>query len=80
MIHKIWRDLFDSSIKEGLSIASKEDIEQIIDLLITDKIDPQIFISNLEALLRMGMPSFDEFWDAKRVHQPTPSPSVNYFT
>lgn len=62
MIQKLWKDLFDSSEAEGLSIASKEDVEQIIDMLIADKIDPQIFISNLEALLRGGMSSFNDFF------------------
>lgn len=73
MIQKLWKDLFDSSEAEGLSIASKEDVEQIIDVLIADKIDPRLFISNLGVLLRKGMPSFSEFLGIEKTHQPTPS-------
>lgn len=73
MIKKIWKELFHSSEVEGLSISSKEDVEQIIDLFIADKIDPRLFISNLGALLRRGMPSFSEFFGIEKTHQPTPS-------
>ncbi|MBU4293915.1 MAG: zinc ribbon domain-containing protein [Actinobacteria bacterium] len=78
MIKKIWKDLFHSSEAEGLSIASKEDIEEIIDMLIADKIDPQIFISNLEALLRGGMPSFNDFLGTEE--KPKTSKSISSFT
>ena len=47
MIRKLWKGLFNSSEAEGLSIASKEDVEHIIDMLIADKINPQVFLSNL---------------------------------
>ena len=78
MITKIWRDLFHSSEAEGLSIAPKEDVEQIIDLLIEDKIDPKIFLSNLEALLRGGIPSFNDFFKTEEKHKTTKS--ISYFT
>lgn len=79
MIRKLWKDLFNSSEEEGLSIASKEDGEQIINMLIADKIDPQVFLSNLTALLREGAPSFNDFWKVKgeKIYQPTAS--VDYF-
>ncbi len=80
MIQKIWEDLFNSSEAVGLSIASKEDAEQIIDILIADKIDPQVFLSNLEALLRGGLPSINDFFGVgeKKKHKPTES--VSHFT
>jgi len=78
MIKKMWKDLFHSSEAEGLSIAAKEDIEEIIDMLIADKIDPQIFISNLEALLRGGMPSFNDFLGTEE--KPKTSKSISSFT
>lgn len=78
MIRKLWKDLFDSSEAEGLSIATKEDVEQIINMFIADKIDPQVFISNLKTLLRRGMPSFNDFWGVKGGHKPTKS--VSHFT
>jgi len=80
MIRKIWEDLFNSSEAEGLSIASKEDIEQIIDILIADKIDPQAFLSNLETLLLGGLPSINDFFGVgeKKKHKPTES--VSHFT
>ncbi len=80
MIHKIWEDLFNSSETEGLSIASKEDVEQIIDILIADKIDPQVFLSNLETLLLGGLPSINDIFGVgeKKKHKPTES--VSHFT
>jgi len=67
MITKMWEDSFHSFEAEGLSVASKEDVTQIIEMLIADKIDPQIFLSNLEALLRGGMPSVkDFFWERRK--------------
>ena len=79
MIQKIWKDLFDSFDAEKLSIASKEGIEQIIDMLIADKIDPQIFLSNLEALLRGGMPSVKDFFLGTE-EKPKTSKSISSFT
>lgn len=73
MIKKIWEDLFHSSEAESLSIASKEDVEQIIDMFIADKIDPRIFIDNLETLLREGMSSVSELFGIEKRRQPTPS-------
>ena len=73
MIQKIWKDLFNSSEAEGLSIASNEDVEQIIGMLIADKMNPQVFISNLETLLRGGIPSFNDFLNVGKTHQPTHS-------
>ena len=78
MIKKIWKDLFYSSEAEGLSISSKEDTEEIIDILIADKIDPQFFISNLEALLLGGMPSFNDFLGTEE--KPKTSKSISSFT
>ncbi len=78
MIKKIWEDFFHSSKAEGLSIASDEDVEQIINMLIADKIDPRAFFSNLETLLRGGMPSFNDFWGIKEDRKPTQS--VSHFT
>jgi len=80
MIQKMWEDLFNSSEAEGLSIASKGDVEQIIDILIADKIDPQAFLPNLEALLREGLPSINDFFGIgeKKKHKPTES--VSHFT
>jgi len=47
--------------KEGGSLEStKEDTEQIIDLFIADKVDPHVFLSNLEVLLRIDTPYFKE--------------------
>jgi len=79
MIQKIWKDLFDSFDAEKLSIASKEGIEQIIDMLIADKIDPQIFLSNLEALLRGGMPSVKDLFLGTE-EKPKTSKSISSFT
>lgn len=80
MIRKIWEDLFDSSEAEGLSIATKKDVEQIIGILIADKIDPQAFLSNLETLLLGGLPSINDFFGVgeKKKHKPTES--VSHFT
>lgn len=78
MITKIWKDLFHSAEVEGLFLANREDVEQIIDMLITYKIDPQIFFSNLEALLRGGMPSFNDFSRTEEKHKTTKS--ISYFT
>lgn len=72
----MWEDLFRSSEIERLSIATKEDIEEIIEMLIRDKIDPQIFITNLTALLRGGIPSFNDFLLKKENNQLTSS--INY--
>jgi len=86
MIRKIWEDLFNSSEAEGLSIASKEDIEQIIDILIADKIDPQAFISNLETLLRGGLPSsiffptINDLFGVEEKKKYKPTESVSHFT
>jgi len=80
MIKKIWEDLFNSSEAEGLSIASKEDAEQIIDILIADKIDPQIFLSNLEALLREGLPSVNDLFGVEEKKKHKPTESVSHFT
>jgi hypothetical protein len=78
MIKKIWKDLFHSSEVEDLPIASKEDIEEIIDMFIADRIDPEIFISNLEALLRGGMPSLNDFLGTEE--KPKTSKSISSFT
>lgn len=80
MIHKIWEDLFNSSETEGLSMGSREDVDQIIDIFIADKIDPQVFLSNLEALLREGLPSINDLFGVgeKKKHKPTES--VSRFT
>lgn len=78
MITKIWEDLFHSSEAEGISVASKEDVKQIIEMLIADKIDPQIFLSNLEVLLRGGMPSFNDFLGTEE--KPKTTNSISYFT
>jgi len=84
MIKKIWKDLFHSSEAEGLSIASKEDIEEITDMLIADKIDPQIYISNLEALLLGHIPSFFEYAVSggrlKPEERAKTSKSISFFT
>lgn len=69
MIHKIWKDLFASSLKEGLKIIDKEDIDQVVNMIVADKIDPQVFISNLEVLIQ-GHISLLNF--------KKPSPSVYY--
>jgi hypothetical protein len=80
MIQKIWEDLFNSSEAEGLSIASKEDVEQIIGILIADKIDPQAFLSNLETLLLGGMPSINDFFEVREKKEHKPTESVSHFT
>jgi len=58
MIRKLWENIFN---KEGNKLleSTKEDVEQIIDLFVVDKIDPQVFLSNLETLLRVDNPSFN---------------------
>ena len=65
MIRKIWENIFNEEGGELLE-SPKEDIEQIIDLFIANKIDPQIFFSNLETLLQGGMPSINDFFGAGR--------------
>jgi hypothetical protein len=80
MIRKIWEDLFNSFEAEGLSIATNKDVEQIIGILIADKIAPQVFLSNLETLLLGGLQSINDFFGVgeKKKHKPTES--VSHFT
>ena len=59
MIRKIWENTFNEEGRELLE-STKEDVEQIIDLFIADKIDPQIFLSNLEVLLQIDTPYLKE--------------------
>jgi RNAse (barnase) inhibitor barstar len=75
MIKKIWKDSFEAIIKENARVISKEDINDIIDMLIADKIDLQIFISNLGVLIRGHLSPFS-FSGAERKD---PSSSIIYY-
>jgi len=54
-MHKFWKNTFDEEGWELLE-ATKEEVEQIIDIFIGDKIDPQVLLSNLEALSQADTP------------------------
>lgn len=57
--------MFSMAATEGAPITLEENVEQIIDMLVADKIDPQAFISNYEYLVRDGMPSLREMFVKK---------------
>src|SRR3989344_4050220 len=46
----VWKGVFDSEMRELLE-APNEDVEQIIDLLMTDRVNPEGFVANVEILL-----------------------------
>jgi hypothetical protein len=62
---------------ENFLIISKKDVEEVINLFIEDKIDPQDFTSNLESLLTGGMsnPSLS-ILEKMEKHKPTESVSI----
>ena len=74
MIKKIWKDNFEILVKEGAGVIGKEDIDDAVDMLIADKIDPQVFVSNLEVLISGYMSPFN----FSGVDKKDPSPSVSY--
>jgi hypothetical protein len=70
-IHKVWGSLLG---KEGLAIASGEELKGIInDFIITDKVNPLSFSSNYEALLGGGIPSARELLGTERDNKQTSS-------
>ena len=75
MVKEIWKNLFESSVKEKAEIIAKEDIDKAVDMFTSDKIDPQVFISNLEILIH-GYISPLNF---SGVESKKPSSSVQYF-
>lgn len=61
----------------GAPIALDENIEQVIDILMADKINLQTFMSNYEYLLRGRMPSVYEYLKEGGIGiPPIPTPSV----
>ena len=69
MTKKMWKNIFDSSTMKILSIDSKEDVDDMINLFLLDKIDPQAFFANLETLF--GVTTFSGLLEEKK--QSTPS-------
>jgi hypothetical protein len=51
MTKKIWKDIFNEEVADLLE-CSLEETDQVVDMLVEDRIDPGIFLSNLEALLQ----------------------------
>ncbi len=74
MIKKIWKDNFEILVKEGAGVIGKEDIDDVVDMLVADKIDPQVFVSNLEVLISGYMSPFN----FSGVDKKEPSASVSY--
>jgi len=75
MIKKIWKDNFEMLVKEGVGVISKEDINDAVDMLTANKIDPQVFISNLEVLIRGHLSPFN----FSSVGRKDPSSSIIYY-
>ena len=63
---------------ENFLIISKEDVEEVINLFIEDKIDPQDFTSNLESLLTGGM-SNPSLSILEKMEKRKPTESVSIF-
>lgn len=59
MIRKIWEDTFSSEAM-GVLGADKEDVSEIVDVFIENKIDPQVFLANLKILLQADGHDFGE--------------------
>ena len=74
MVKKIWKDQFELMVKEKTGIIAREDIDGAVDMLVIDKIDPQVFISNLEVLMRGYISPFN----FSGVESKEPSPSAQY--
>lgn len=74
MIEKIWKDNLEPLIEEGVEAISKEDINDAVDMMIADRIDPQVFVSNVEVLFFGSLNPFDFSGVPKR----NPSPSMIY--
>ena len=74
---KIWKDIFNSSTKNGISVESNKHIEEIIDIFVENKIDPQTFMSNWGyLLLKSGILSMYDFFREKKQFPPIPTLSV----
>jgi len=74
MVKKIWKDQFELMAREKAGVIVQEDVSGAVDMVTSDKIDPQVFISNLEILLR-GYISPLNF---SGVESKEPSPSAHY--
>jgi len=73
MVKKIWKDQFEL-LETG--VISREDVDGAVDMIVLDKIDPQVFVSNLEVLIQ-GYSSPLNF-AASGVESKEPSPSVHH--
>jgi len=51
MTQKIWENIFNAKEINFLE-SSMEEIDQVVDMLVADRIDPGIFLSNLNVLLQ----------------------------
>jgi len=77
MIEKIWKNLLDSDEYEK-PLVTKEEVRDVVSLMIEVKIDPKKFGGNLHAILTGGMPSLFDFTnDEQRL--PTTN-SISHFT
>lgn len=75
-IYEMWeKNLLGPDEGKDVSIIFKEDIEEVINLLIADKIDPRSFTSNLTVLLTGGTLPFGLFLEIGEEHKPTKSVS-----
>ncbi len=73
-IRRAWEDSFNEEGRSVLSIGSPQEARQIIDgFVMPDRVDPLIFLSNLEALVSGSMPSMKDLADLERSYEPTPS-------
>lgn len=69
--HELWTNTFIDAQKEGISLEIDDLPSVVSDFFIADKINADLFISNLEFLLIRGMP-VDEIFSGK-THKPTRS-------
>lgn len=73
----MWKDLLDSSEFKD-PIVSQDDIEDVVSLMIDNKIDPSKFAGNLRALLSggSGILLFEDAFFPERTWQPPPTQST----
>ena len=74
MIKKLWKDNFELLSKASIGGISREDINDAVEMVITDRINPKVFISNFEVLISGFFNPFHFSGISKR----HPSPSMTY--
>ena len=78
MIEKIWKDIIASD-ESDMPLVCKDEVEEVISIMIEKKIDPLKFGGNLQTIITGGMSSVSEFFDFESAERFPTTASINHF-